>query len=161
MLAVLPPIALVGFADTVLDDGARPVYAVVLLCAALAVIFSDGLRRIRQWGPVWSGSRSHRLSPSVKGSRAVAGVVVLAAVLVPGVLPGFRSGPLVDLSTESGQGFDLNGFIPVRQTFHGFPDIPDTQDRPEALVFGDRNDFGPRIGFAWSVPQMRDFVVRG
>ena len=65
LLAVLPPIALVGFADTVLDDGARPVYAVVLLCAALAVIFSDGLRRIRQWGPVWSSSRSHRLGSSV------------------------------------------------------------------------------------------------
>ena len=32
LLAVLPPIALVGFADTVLDDGARPVYAVV--CSA-------------------------------------------------------------------------------------------------------------------------------
>jgi transglutaminase-like putative cysteine protease len=114
LLAVLPPIALVGFADTVLDDGARPVYAVVLLCAALAVIFSDGLRRIRQWGPVWSSSRSHRLGSSVRGSRPVAAAVVLAAVLVPGILPGFRSGPLVDLSTESGQGFDMNGFISIQ-----------------------------------------------
>ena len=114
LLAVLPPIALVGFADTVLDDGARPVYAVVLLCAALAVIFSDGLRRIRQWGPVWSSSRSHRLGSSVKGSRPVAAAVVLAAVLVPGILPGFRSGPLVDVSTDSGQGFDLNGFISIQ-----------------------------------------------
>jgi transglutaminase-like putative cysteine protease len=114
LLAVLPPIALVGFADTVLEDGARPVYAIVLLCAALAVIFSDGLRRIRQWGPVWSSSRSHRLGSSVKGSRPVAAAVVLAAVLVPGVLPGFRSGPLVDLSTESGEGFDLNGFISIQ-----------------------------------------------
>ena len=114
LLAVLPPIALVGFADTVLDDGARPVYAIVLLCAALAVIFSDGLRRIRQWGPVWSSSRAHRLGPSVRGSRAVAGIVVLAAVLVPGVLPGFRSGPLVDLSTEGGDGFEMNGFISIQ-----------------------------------------------
>ena len=113
LLAVLPPIALVGFADTVLDDGARPVYAIVLLCAALAVIFSDGLRRIRQWGPVWSSSRTHRLGPSVRGSRAVAGVVVLAAVLVPGILPGFRSGPLVDLSTEAGEGFGLDPFVSI------------------------------------------------
>jgi transglutaminase-like putative cysteine protease len=114
LLAVLPPIALVGFADTVLDDGARPVYAVVLLCAALAVIFSDGLRRIRQWGPVWSSSRSHRLGASVKGSRPVAAAVVLAAVLVPGILPGFRSGPLVDVSTDAGEGFGLEPFVSIQ-----------------------------------------------
>ncbi|HJU58095.1 MAG TPA: transglutaminaseTgpA domain-containing protein [Actinomycetota bacterium] len=114
LLAVLPPIALVGFADTVLDDGARPVYAVVLLCAALAVIFSDGLRRIRQWGPVWSSSRSRRFGSSIRGSRPVAAAVVLAAVLVPGILPGFRSGPLVDLSTEAGEGFGLEPFVSIQ-----------------------------------------------
>lgn len=57
--------------------------------------------------------------------------------------------------------FDLNGFIPVRQTFHGFPDIPDTPDRPESLVYPDRNDFGPRFGFAYSTPWLQDFVLRG
>ncbi|MBK9168366.1 MAG: TonB-dependent receptor [Bryobacterales bacterium] len=57
--------------------------------------------------------------------------------------------------------FDLNGFVPVRQTFFGFPDIADTSDRPSALVYPDRNDFGPRVGFAWSVPGVTDFVVRG
>src|SRR6266436_957118 len=44
--------------------------------------------------------------------------------------------------------FDLNGFVPSRQTFHGFPDIADTKDRPDSLVYADRNDFGPRVGFA-------------
>jgi hypothetical protein len=39
LLAVLPPVALVGFADTVLEDGARPGYAVALLAAALLVVF--------------------------------------------------------------------------------------------------------------------------
>ncbi|MBK5291872.1 MAG: TonB-dependent receptor [Acidobacteriia bacterium] len=57
--------------------------------------------------------------------------------------------------------FDLNGFVPVRQTFMGFPDIADTTDRPRALVYPDRNDFGPRFGFAYAVPNMRDMVVRG
>ncbi|MEP7363276.1 MAG: TonB-dependent receptor [Acidobacteriota bacterium] len=57
--------------------------------------------------------------------------------------------------------FDLNGFFPARQTFHGFPDIADTSDRPAALVNGDKNDFGPRIGFAWQAPGLKDFVVRG
>lgn len=59
--------------------------------------------------------------------------------------------------------FDLgiNGFIPVRQTFRGFPDIADTTDRPSSLVYPDKNDFGPRFGFAWLAPGMRDLVVRG
>ncbi len=57
--------------------------------------------------------------------------------------------------------FDLNGFVPVRQTFTGFPDIPDTTDRPRALVYGDRNDWGPRFGFAYTVPGVRDLVLRG
>jgi transglutaminase-like putative cysteine protease len=112
LLAVLPPIALVGFADTVLEDGARPIYAIVLLAAALAVVFADGLRRVRQWGPVWSGSRTRRLGPSVRGSRPVALMVIAAAVLVPGLLPGFRSGPLMDLSTD-GDGASLDPFISI------------------------------------------------
>ncbi|MDX1984429.1 MAG: TonB-dependent receptor [Bryobacteraceae bacterium] len=57
--------------------------------------------------------------------------------------------------------FDLNGFVPSRQTFHGFPDIADTSDRPAALVYSDKNDFGPRIGFAYQVPKFNDMVLRG
>jgi transglutaminase-like putative cysteine protease len=113
LLAVLPPIALVGFADTVLEDGARPIYAIVLLAAAIAVVFADGLRRVRQWGPVWSGSRTRRLGPSVRGSRPVALMVIATAVLVPGLLPGFRSEPLVDLSTAGDEGAGLDPFISI------------------------------------------------
>jgi len=113
LLAILPPIALVGFADTVLEDGARPIYAILLLAAALAVVFADGLRRVRQWGPVWSGSRSRRLGASVRGSRPVAFAVIAAAVLIPGLLPGFRSGPLIDFSTSGDEGADLDPFISI------------------------------------------------
>ena len=113
LLAILPPIALVGFADTVLEDGARPIYAIILLAAALAVVFADGLRRVRQWGPVWSGSRTRRLGTSVRGSRSVALAVIAAAVLVPGLLPGFRSGPLVDFSTSGDEGAGLDPFISI------------------------------------------------
>jgi transglutaminase-like putative cysteine protease len=113
LLAILPPIALVGFADTVLEDGARPIYAIILLAATLAVVFADGLRRVRQWGPVWSGSRTRRLGSSVRGSRPVALAVIAAAVLVPGLLPGFRSGPLIDFSTSGDEGAGLDPFISI------------------------------------------------
>jgi transglutaminase-like putative cysteine protease len=113
LLAVLPHAALVGFADTVLQDGARPVYAVTFLAAAVAVVFADGLRRVRQWGPVWSPARSGRVRASVRGSRAVTGLVIAGAVLFPGVLPGFRADALVDLSTTSGAGIDVDPFVSI------------------------------------------------
>jgi hypothetical protein len=104
ILAVLPPVALVAFADVVLEDGVRPVYAATFLLAALAVVFTDGLRRIRQWGPVWSGTyRDHTLrSAAGRGVRRVTLVALGVALLVPGLLPGFRSDPLVDLSGSGG-----------------------------------------------------------
>ncbi|MCW5976546.1 MAG: carboxypeptidase regulatory-like domain-containing protein [Bryobacteraceae bacterium] len=61
--------------------------------------------------------------------------------------------------------FELNGavpgFVPSRQIYHGFDNIPDTQGVPESLVYGDKNDFGPRIGFAYKFPRSKDMVVRG
>jgi Carboxypeptidase regulatory-like domain len=61
--------------------------------------------------------------------------------------------------------FDLNGvvpgFVPSRQTFHGFPEFADTSDRPAALVYNDKNNFGPRFGFAYNPSGIPDFVVRG
>jgi hypothetical protein len=51
--------------------------------------------------------------------------------------------------------FDLNGFVPVRQTFSGFPDIADTSDAQGAGLPGPQR-LGPRIGFAWSMPGMKD-----
>ena len=127
LLAILPPIALVGFADTVLEDGARPFYAIVLLAAALAVVFADGVRRVRQWGPVWSGSRTRRLGTSVRGSRSVAFAVIAAAVLVPGLLPGFRSAPLVDFATSGDEGAGLDPFIGIHAQL--------TEDRPVRDLF--------------------------
>jgi hypothetical protein len=71
--------------------------------------------------------------------------------------PAVQRGPAVN--------FDLDGPVPgftvSRQTFHGFPDIPDTSDRPAALVYPDRNNFGPRFGFAYQTPWMKDLVLRG
>ncbi len=54
ILALLPPIALVAFADTVLEDVSAAVRGRFLI-AATAMIFADGLRRVQGWGPVWTG----------------------------------------------------------------------------------------------------------
>lgn len=114
LLAVLPSVALVGFADTVLEDGARPVYAIAFLVAALAVVFVDGLRRVRQWGPIWSSLRNPRLSRvASRAARQVAMLAIVAAVLVPGLLPGFRSEALVDFSTSGDDGIRLDPFVSI------------------------------------------------
>lgn len=113
LLAVLPSVALVGFADTVLEDGARPIYAITFLLAALAVVFVDGLRRIRQWGPIWSAIRGRRPHISSRGARQVGLLAVLIAVLVPGLLPGFRSQALVDFSTDD-DGVGLDPFVSIQ-----------------------------------------------
>jgi transglutaminase-like putative cysteine protease len=112
LLAALPPVALVGFADTVMQDGARPIYAILLLGAILLVVFVDGLRRIRQWGPVW-GARRGTPTAASHGARRVAVLAVAVAVLAPGILPGFRSGALVDFSTAGGSHVHLDPFVSI------------------------------------------------
>jgi transglutaminase-like putative cysteine protease len=124
LLAVLPPVALVGFADTVLEDGARPMYSLLLLAAALLVVFTDGLRRIRQWGPVWSSPGRRRLSSVAgRGARRVGVTAVVAALAFPGVLPGFRDEPLLDFST-SGQGARLDPWVSIRSNLTRTAPIP-------------------------------------
>ncbi|MGZ4109325.1 MAG: transglutaminase family protein [Actinomycetota bacterium] len=125
LLSVLPPVALVGFADTVLEDGARPFYALLLLAAALLVVFMDGLRRIRQWGPVWSSPGRRRLSSVAgRGARRVGITAVIAALAFPGVLPGFRSDALIDFSSGSGQGVHLDPFISIRNNLTRTQPVP-------------------------------------
>jgi transglutaminase-like putative cysteine protease len=114
LLAVLPSVALVGFADTVLVDGPRPGYAVLFLSAVLAVVFADGLRRVRQWGPMWFSFRKRRISSvASRGARRIALAALLCAVLLPGLLPGFRATALVDFSTGGDDGIGLDPFVSI------------------------------------------------
>jgi transglutaminase-like putative cysteine protease len=114
LLAVLPSIALVGFADTVVGDGPRPAYAILFLSAVLAVVFVDGLRRVRQWGPMWFSFRKRRLaSVASRGARRIAVVALLSAALLPGLLPGFRAAALVDFSTGGEDGIGLDPFVGI------------------------------------------------
>ena len=101
LLSLVPPVALVAFADSVLDGVIKPIYGVLFLIGALAVVFADSLRRIHGWGPVWSppGARNRLLPSAGRGARRIgAGAVVLAA-LSPIFVPGFGSKAVFDLSS--------------------------------------------------------------
>jgi transglutaminase-like putative cysteine protease len=127
MLALLPPVALVAFADLVLEDGVRPGYAGALLLGALAVVLADGLRRIRQWGPVSSGPTERRTARAVavRGVRRVGALALAAGLLVPGLLPGFRSEPIVDLSGSGGGGaVRLDPFVSILSSLNRDRAIP-------------------------------------
>ena len=99
LLAAVPCAALLAFAGIVVGDGARRGYAALFLFGLLAVLFVDGLRRVRQWGPLrpWQGTTRARFTSTTttRGARRVGFAVVVVALLIPGILPGFRSAPLL------------------------------------------------------------------
>lgn len=55
----------------------------------------------------------------------------------------------------------IPGWVPSQQFYHNVPGHPNTPGWPAALTYPDRKDWGPRFGFAYQVPRLRDFVVRG
>lgn len=126
MLALVPPVALVAFADLVLEDGVRPGYAALLVVAALAVVLADGLRRIRHFGPVWSGPGGTALarSAAARGIRRAGLAALLAALLVPGLLPGFRSEPIVDLAAAGGGAVRLDPFVSIHASLSRDDPVP-------------------------------------
>ena len=68
----IPPVALVAFADTVLEEFVKPLYGVAFLAAALLVVFADGLARVQGWGPVWSSARQGVAGSAGRGARRLA-----------------------------------------------------------------------------------------
>jgi transglutaminase-like putative cysteine protease len=104
LLSLLPPVALLAFADTVLEDSFRPGFGLLFLAAALVVVFVDGLRRVQRWGPIWSrpGSR-RRLSPATaRGAGRVAAGALAVATLAPLFLPGIGTKAVIDLASAPG-----------------------------------------------------------
>jgi transglutaminase-like putative cysteine protease len=103
-LAILPPAALIAFATLLMQDGPRPIYVALFLLAVLMLLYADGIRRIRQWGPVtaWNRGRGARFaaSTSSRGARRVAVVCLAVALFLPGLLPGFRQPGLVDVQAK-------------------------------------------------------------
>jgi transglutaminase-like putative cysteine protease len=115
LLGLLPPISLLAFADTVLEETVKPQYGVLFLIAGLCLVFSDGLRRVQGWGPLWglpaSAPRARRWSMG-SGARRMGLACIAAALLAPIVLPGFGSKAVIDLSSSTGAG--LNPLVSIR-----------------------------------------------
>ncbi len=116
LLALVPPVALVAFADSLLDELEEPLYGVFFLVAGLAVIFADSVRRVQGWGPVWGGAsrRDGFLVASGRGARRIGAGVVVVALVAPLFVPGFGSRAVIDLSSVPDDGrFNVSPLVSV------------------------------------------------
>jgi transglutaminase-like putative cysteine protease len=104
LLSLVPPLALVVFADSVLDEFVKPWYGVYFLVGGLAVVFADSLRRLQGWGAVWSvpGRRNRLLPVTGRSARRVGIFAVAIAIVAPVVVPGFGSKAVIDISKVNG-----------------------------------------------------------
>jgi hypothetical protein len=144
LLALVPPVALVAFADSVLDDFDKPIYGVLFLIAALAVVFADSLRRVQGWGPVWSwpGRSGHLLPATGPGARRIAGIAVTVAAVAPFVMPGFGSRAVIDLSSVNSDGITrISPLVSI-----GAKLAPDADPEPEFTVHADQPSYWRMIG---------------
>jgi hypothetical protein len=113
LLGLVPPVALVAFADTVLEEFVKPLYGVAFLAAALLVVFADGLARVQGWGPVWASGRRGIAVTAGRGARRLAFTALGAALLSPILVPGFGSKGLVDFGTPAADRVAIDPFVSV------------------------------------------------
>ncbi len=115
LLGLVPPVALVAFADTVLEQFTKPVYGLAFLGAALLVVFADGLSRVQGWGPVWTSSRRGVAATAGRGARRLAAGALAAGLLAPIVIPGFGSRAVIDFSAAADDaGVSVDPFVSVQ-----------------------------------------------
>jgi transglutaminase TgpA-like protein/transglutaminase superfamily protein/uncharacterized protein DUF4129 len=185
ILALLPPAALVAFADTVLEEFIKPWYGVAFLGAGLAVIFADSLRRVQAWGPVWvgPGSRARLSATASRGARRVAAAALAFAAFVPVVVPGFGSQAVIDISsTASGDRVRIDPLVSIKASLSrkdpvevfrvttnrlsywrllSLPDFDGTTWHPDPAVQGE--PITPETQLMFTVPEMetidQTFVV--
>jgi transglutaminase-like putative cysteine protease len=112
VLPLLPGAALLAFAGVVAEDGSRPGYVAAFLAAALAVMYGSSLVRLQAWGPNLGGrwGRAGGLGRWARRLGVAAGVV---ALILPGLLPGFRSGALLRVD-RPGSRVAVNPIVDIR-----------------------------------------------
>jgi transglutaminase-like putative cysteine protease len=116
LLGLVPPVALVAFADTVLEEFVKPLYGVLFLAAALLVVFADGLSRVQGWGPVWSSARRGVAGSAGRGARRLGLAALGAAFLAPILLPGFGSKPLIDFGSPASGRVAIDPFVSIQHS---------------------------------------------
>lgn len=118
ILALVPPAGLIGFANVVAEDGARPAYAAAFLVAALAVLYTSGIRQLDLWGPVLP-RRSLSVArlaagPSGRLARRLGLTATALAILLPGLLPGYGAEAVLDLEGGSGSRVAISPLVDIR-----------------------------------------------
>jgi transglutaminase-like putative cysteine protease len=113
LLGLVPPVALVAFADTVLEEYVKPLYGVAFLVAAILVVFADGLARVQGWGPIWTSSRRGIARNAGSGARRVGLTALGLALVAPLLVPGFGSKAVIDFGTPSEERVAIDPFVSV------------------------------------------------
>jgi hypothetical protein len=128
ILAAIPSVALFTFAGIVVGDGPRPAYAAFFLVALFTLLFSDGLRRVRLWGPLraWErfGRRRFASATTTRGARRVTLAAVGLAILLPGLLPGYRSGSILDVGNGTGGAVKVDPLVSVTASLKNGKPVP-------------------------------------
>jgi transglutaminase-like putative cysteine protease len=124
LLGLIPPVALVAFADTVLEQFVKPLYGWAFLAAALLVVFADGLARVQGWGPVWSSSRRGVAASAGRGARRLAATALTAGLIAPILVPGFGSKAVIDLGTPSEERVTIDPFVSVEAQLNRGTPVP-------------------------------------
>jgi transglutaminase-like putative cysteine protease len=116
LLGLVPPVALVAFADTVLEEFVKPLYGVLFLAAALLVVFADGLARVQGWGPVWSSARRGVAGSAGRGARRLGLAALGTAFLAPILIPGFGSKAVIDFGTPASGRVAIDPFVSIQHS---------------------------------------------
>lgn len=125
VLPLLPCAALLAFAGVVAEDGSRPGYVAAFLAAALAVVYGSSLVRLRSWGPAVGGGRWGRAGGLGRWARRLGLAAVAVALILPWLLPGFESKPLLAVD-RPGARVAVNPFVDLR---------PNLLQNPPARLF--------------------------
>ncbi len=125
LLALVPPIALVAFTDSVLEELFRPLFGLPVLAAALLMAFTDATRRLQSWGTVWSDRSSgpELFVGAARGARPVAIGVLVVALFSPALIPGFGSKAIIDLSSTTHR-VGIDPFVDIREALTQQEEIP-------------------------------------
>ncbi|MFM7719331.1 MAG: transglutaminaseTgpA domain-containing protein [Actinomycetota bacterium] len=115
LLAALPPLLLAGSADLSLGNAPSRWITAGLVAGVLGVLLGRGVDRLVAYGrPVPPLSSLGAVRVATRGARIPALAVAAIAILLPGVVPGPGSEPLLDLAGGAPPVTRLEPFVSIR-----------------------------------------------